>query len=318
MNLNRREFCRASLAAGTFGLPAVSFCAALEQETDQNSTTPSPFKLNYIVASCMYGTASLSEILPEVHKTGARHIELWAKPHGSQREEVDELGVEAVDELLRSHDVQLGSMTCFKYGIFNMQSEMQLAQRLGGDLVICNSGGPKNLSGPELKREVRKFAEKLKPHLDVAGEHGIRVGIENHSGGLINTPASIRFLFELVDHAACGLAMAPYHLPQDPSVIAKLIEGLDDRLLHIQAWEHGMGCMTKLPKEQELLQLPHRGPLDWNPILQALKKIDYTGRTEIFMHPVPRGIPILPEISQVTAEINAARKYLDQTVQQLS
>src|SRR5690606_39097047 len=72
------------------------------------------------------------------------------------------------------------------------------------------------------------------------------------------------------------------------------------------------GCMQKLPKEQELKQLPHRGPLDWTPLLAALKEIDYQGRTEIFMHPVPRGIPILPTIEEVTAEINAARAYLQE------
>jgi sugar phosphate isomerase/epimerase len=73
--------------------------------------------------------------------------------------------------------------------------------------------------------------------------------------------------------------------------------------------------MQKLPKEQELKQLPHRGPLDWAPLLAALKEIDYQGRTEIFMHPVPRGIPILPTVEEVTAEINAARAYLEECLQ---
>ena len=69
--------------------------------------------------------------------------------------------------------------------------------------------------------------------------------------------------------------------------------------------------MTKLPKEQELLQMPGRGPLDFAPILQALKRIDYRGFTEIFMHPVPRGIPILETTAAVTEEINRARAYLE-------
>lgn len=78
-----------------------------------------------------------------------------------------------------------------------------------------------------------------------------------------------------------------------------------------------MGCMTKLPKDQELMQLPHRGPLDWTPLLAALKEIDYQGRTEIFMHPVPRGIPILDTTDAVTAEINAARDYLSGCLQNI-
>jgi len=72
-----------------------------------------------------------------------------------------------------------------------------------------------------------------------------------------------------------------------------------------------MGCMKKLPKEQELLQMPGRGSLDFAPLLAALKQIGYQGWTEVFMHPVPRGIPILKPTSAVTEEINRARRYLE-------
>ena len=69
--------------------------------------------------------------------------------------------------------------------------------------------------------------------------------------------------------------------------------------------------VKKLPKEQELLQLPGRGKLDFVPVVKALKKVGYRGLTSIFMHPVPRGIPILEDAAACTAEINRARRYLD-------
>ena len=72
-----------------------------------------------------------------------------------------------------------------------------------------------------------------------------------------------------------------------------------------------MGCHKKLPKEQELLQMPGRGDLDFTPIVRALKQINYTGYTSIFMHPVPRGIPILPSAAETTTEINRGRTYLE-------
>jgi sugar phosphate isomerase/epimerase len=78
-----------------------------------------------------------------------------------------------------------------------------------------------------------------------------------------------------------------------------------------------MGCHEKLPKEQELMQLPGRGTLDFRPLVAALKKIDYHGWTEIFMHPVPRGIPILDTAAEVTDELERARLYLDNLVQDL-
>jgi len=150
----------------------------------------------------------------------------------------------------------------------------------------------------------------MKPHVAVAEEHGVTIGIENHAGALLHTPDSLRYLAELSGSPNLGIAMAAYHLPQDEQLLARLIEDLGPKLVHFYAWQYGQGCMKKLPKAQELEQMPGRGKLDFRPLLKALKKIEYGGLTEIFMHPVPRGIPILPTAEEVTAEINRARAYL--------
>jgi sugar phosphate isomerase/epimerase len=202
-------------------------------------------------------------------------------------------------------------MTCFKYGVFGMQPEMKLLKKLGGDMVICNSVGPRNLEGEPLKKAVKALAEKLKPHVAAAEEIGVMIGIENHSGTIINSPESQLMLMDLLPSKHIGMALAGYHMPQDPELIGKHIERLGERLVHFQAWEHGMGCSKKLPKAQELMQMPGRGPLDFRPIVSGLKRIQYRGRVEIFMHPVPRGVPILETTAKVTAEINRARAYLD-------
>lgn len=292
----------------TFGATVVGAAAAFPRLSA--AADEAGFDLTYIVASCLYGKAPLAEVLPEVPRCGAEFLEIWAEPHGNQREQIDELGADRVRAMLAEHNVRLGGFTCFKYGIFNMQEEMRLVKRLGGDMVICNSGGPAGLEGDRLRSAVAAFAEKLKPHVAAAADVGVTIGIENHSGGLISSPESQRLVLDALPSDHLGIALAPYHLPQDEDLIARLIRDLGGRLVHVQAWEHGQGCLMKLPKEQELLQLPHRGPLDWTPILAALKQINYQGRTEIFMHPVPRGIPILDTTEQVTAEINLARQYL--------
>ena len=107
-----------------------------------------------------------------------------------------------------------------------------------------------------------------------------------------------------------GIALAPYHLPQEPDLIASIIKKLGKKLVHFYAWQHGQGCMKKMPKELEMLQLPGYGPLDFVPIVNALKQINYNNWTSVFMHPTPRGIPILPASEQVTAAINKSRVYL--------
>ena len=297
----RREFLAAgaAIAAGSSG-PSLVTAESKKQ-----------FHLTYIVGACMYGTKPLAEILPEVHKCGAETVEFWARPHGNQRELVDELGVDAVAELLKKNNVKLGSFTSFKFGLFGMQPEMKLVKKLGGDMVICNTIGPRGLKGEPLKKAVKALAERLKPHVAAAEEIGVQIGIENHSGTIINSPESQLMLMDLLPSRQIGMALDGYHMPQDPRLIGKHIERLGERLVHFQAWEHGMGCSKKLPKAQELMQMPGRGPLDFGPIVAGLKKIKYRGRVEIFMHPVPRGIPILETTEKVTAEINRARAYLD-------
>ena len=125
----------------------------------------------------------------------------------------------------------------------------------------------------------------------------------------------MKWLCELCPNDKLGIALAPYHLKQNSQLIAELLESLGNRVSLFYAWQHGKGCMQKLPKADELLQMPGRGALDFEPIIASLKKMDFKGWVEIFMHPVPRGIPILESPEKVTAEINQARTYLNNLIQ---
>lgn len=274
-----------------------------------------PFELNYILASCMYGTTPLAEIVPEVKKSGSEHIDIWPRVHGNQREQVESMGNDAFAVLLATHGVGLGISTRFDLGPFGLEEEMAFVREFGASLIVTGSKGPKGLVGEELRAAVADFAEGLKPHIAAAEKHDITISIENHGSALIETPDSMKWLIEFTDSPHLGIALAPYHLPDDAQLVAKLIADLGQGLALFYAWQHGMGCHEKLPKEQELLQLPGRGSLDFAPILAALKKINYSGWTEIFMHPVPRGIPILDSTVDVTDEINRARHYLDELAQ---
>ena len=77
------------------------------------------------------------------------------------------------------------------------------------------------------------------------------------------------------------------------------------------AWQHGKGALDSLSVEDQHLQMPGRGDLDFEPIVEALKDIRYDGWTEIFMHPGKRGTPIQESIQGVTYEINRSRDYLE-------
>lgn len=305
----RREFL-----ASTAGIVGSTLASPDPLASDDEKA---PFKLNYMLASCMYGYLYVGEILPEVAKTGGSAIDIWPKTHGNQREQLADLGDELFAKLLTRHNVQLGCMTQYKLGPFKLQQEMKVAQRFGCKTIVTGGAGRKGLKGSELKAEMQRFLEKMKPHLAVAEETGVTIAIENHGHNLVNSPDSLKYLAELKPSPNIGIALAPYHLPQDEKLLSQLIRDLGNNIKVFYAWQHGNGCMKKLPKQQELLQLPGRGPLDFAPLLKALAEVRYTGWTEVFMHPVPRGIPILETAQQVTAEINRARNYLNQQLENI-
>jgi sugar phosphate isomerase/epimerase len=270
------------------------------------------FQLNYLVGSAMYGDLPLATVIEETPKTGATHLDVWPRKHGTQREQMDEMGHEKVMELLAKHGVKLASTTRYDLGPFKLDDEIPIVKKFGGKAIVTGaSGGKSGITGDELKKVLTGFVEKLKPTLAKAGEAGLTIVIENHGNGLMESPDSVRWLADLGRDLPLGIELAPYHLPQDTALLSDLIKHLDKKLSVFLAWQFGMGCMKPMPKEEELQQMPGRGKLDFTPLLKALKDINYSGFTQIFMHPTPRGIPILPTAPEVTAEINRSKAYLE-------
>jgi sugar phosphate isomerase/epimerase len=221
------------------------------------------------------------------------------------------MGNEKFAVLLKKHNVKLGCLTRYDLGAFKLEPEIEFGRQFGAKLIVTGSGGSKTLAGDDLKRELKAFVEKMKPTVEIATKAGIVIGIENHGGCMLASPDSVRWLAEFSPSPNLGVALAPYHLPQDPVLLAKLIEELGPKLALFYAWEHGKGCMKPMPKDEEMQQLPGRGSLDFKPLLAALRKINYRGWTSVFMHPTPRGIPIMPTAGEVTATVNEVRKHLE-------
>jgi sugar phosphate isomerase/epimerase len=307
LETTRRGFMTA-LATGAGGLFLPGFIGDLKIIKNR-------LKLKYILGSSMYGNLALSDILPEVQKIGASAIDIWPMVHGNQREQLEEMGEERFLELLMENKSTLGCITQYKLGPFNLQEELRLAGRLGCKTIVTGGSGPKGLRGHSLKSAVGDFLEKMKPQIAVAEENGVQIAIENHGNNLIEQPDSLKWLLELRSSEIIGVALAPYHLAQDEHLISNLIKTLGEGIFMFYAWQHGMGSMTKLPKKQELLQMPGRGDLDFKPIMKALEEIQYQGWTEIFMHPYPRGFPILDTAAKVTKEINRSREYIESCIE---
>jgi sugar phosphate isomerase/epimerase len=276
-------------------------------------------KLKYLLASALYGDMVQDTVLPEIGQAGCAGLDVWCKPHGTQREQVEAMGLEAFAELLKKHSAKPVCFTQYPLGPFALGKEMPVLKQLGGSLMVTGAKGPKNVAGAEARAGIIAFLEQMKPHADAAAEHGITIAIENHADSLLHTPDSIRCWAELNKHPALGMAFAPHHLHEHVDDMPNLIRDLGAaNLPFIYFQEYGIGSKQKVTKEVELQQLPGRGTLDYRPILRALRDVGFHGWAEIFMHPTPRGVPILPTASEITTAISQSRTHIEKLLAEVN
>jgi sugar phosphate isomerase/epimerase len=295
-------------------LAATSLASALPLR----AATP-PLKLKYLLASALYGTMGLDIVLRELAATGCTGLDLWCKPHGTQREQAEAMGIDAFADLLKKHSVKPVCFTQYPLGPFALGKELPVLKQLGSALMVTAAKGPKNVVGAEARAGISAFLEQMKPHADAAAEHGITIAIENHAGSLLHTPDSIRCWAELNKHPALGMAFAPHHLHEHVDDMPNLIRDLGAaNLPFIYFQEYGIGSKQKVTKEVELQQLPGRGTLDCRPILRALRDVGFHGWAEIFMHPTPRGVPILPTASEITTAISQSRTHIEKLLAEVN
>lgn len=306
--MNRRSFLHATslaLAGASTGLA--------------QSAKPA-FALRYVLSSAMYGDLPLGEVLAAAKDTGCGSVDIWRKVHATHREQITEMGDEAFQAALKKHDTTMSVSTCYPLGPFKQDEEMRWVKKNGGHMTVCASGGmgPRDPKGAEAKRQVKAFFEKLKPHYELAEELGVTMAIENHKNAMLSSPDSMRYLAELNPSKNVGVAFAPHHLHDAIEDIPKLIVDLGrQNIPFIYLQEHHPSMKKKMSKEDELKQLPGFGSLDYVPILGALKEIQFDGLAEIFMHPVPRGIPVLPTAGEINKLINQSRAYLSKCLNQI-
>lgn len=304
----RRDFLQVAAGAAATAL-AGRLAAAPAGVTD--------FRLRYVLSTNQYGTMPVADILPELNATGCEGLDVWAGRWGNQREQIEALGHERFAALLASHGARVATYTCMDVGFAKAAPQMRALKASGGDLMVggFGGGGPgaKELRGDDLKRAIRATVEKLKPAFAQAGEIGVKLAIENHLNGLLETPDGVRILADTLREPHVGIAFAPFHLPQDAALLGRLVGELGGRLFYYYAWQYGDGS-GDLPPPVQKRQLPGVGPLDFAPMLAALKRHRFNGWTSIFMHPTPRGTPLHPTPRQVSDQLNLAKGYLEQTL----
>lgn len=308
-SLSRREFLRATSQAATVAAATLA-APSLALGADGKS---SAFRLRYVLSTNQYGALPIADIVPQVRDAGCEGLDLWAGRWGNQREQVDFMGHEKFAAILEKHGAKVACYSCMDPGFQKCEPHMRAMVKFGGNMIVAgfpNVPGGKELRGDALRSAIRGSLEKLKPIIGVAGELGVKLAIENHLNGLLETPDGCRVLAEEAREKHVGIALAPFHLPPDAQLLGKLTEDIGAKIFYYYAWQYGDGSGDLAPSKQKW-QLPGIGPLDFKPMLAALKRSRFDGWTSIFMHSSPRGAPLHSTVKEVTAELNKARAFLD-------
>lgn len=158
--------------------------------------------------------------------------------------------------------------------------------------VVIHPGGVKSFSGERKKETLKLNREAFRRLGDHAGEHNIRIGLENmHSPGFI-TARDMADLLEAIDHPALGVVLDTSHANMRGVDIPEMIRAFGSHLIgtHISD-NHGAG-------DQHLT--PGWGAIDWPRVVRTLGDIGYDG---VFNLEIPGERHRLPEFRRMRTRV---------------
>jgi len=145
----------------------------------------------------------------------------------------------------------------------------------------------------------KRFAQVWRPLVKFAGNHGVRIGIENcpmlftddeWPGGknLAHSPAVWRRMFEEIPDAHFGLNYDPSHLVWQHMDYTKPLWEFADRIFHVHAKDvrvdrrqlDDVGILAT-PLQFHTPKLPGLGEIDWGRFFSVLTDIGYKGAVAI-------------------------------------
>lgn len=269
---NRREFLKSvAMTSAIAAFPSLLF-AGEEKIPITKAWQPKP-----ALSSVMFSHLSLEDFCVQAAKLGFKGIDLWG-PFGpcTHLLEAEKLGADGFNKLLKKHKLELAVWTTYQ-SKQNEQGFPAFAEFIGscGGGVVVRGSTYVSPSKEKLDGAMRLFFEELKPEIELARKHKVKLAIENHAFTILDGLDSFESFTRLNPAPdVVGVAIAPYHLQRCKASVVDVIKASGKQLLFFYAWQLGEG--TK--------QFPGQGPVDFAPWLSALKEQQYQHWMTPFMH----------------------------------
>ena len=236
-------------------------------------------------------TKPLAELIPWAAQQGIRALEIDVRS-GAQLDvlKVDDAALEQLQGLLSAHKIQISSLACYALltGVSaeqaaqnrkELEAAITLAARLGVGTVCTLAGFP-----TPGKNKAKTIAEDLpgamRPVLDLAGQHGVKLALENWYATNIQHLDHWRGVFDVLPDAHFGLNFDPSHLDWQGIDVNAAVYEFRDRIFHV----HAKDVSVDLAKLKRVgyngdgwwrYTLPGYGRLLWGDFITTLRRIGY-------------------------------------------
>ena len=238
-------------------------------------------------------TQPLTELIPWAAQQGIRALEIDVRP-GSHldAQTADDAALEQLRGLLGQHNITISSLACYASltGVTDEQARsarqaivaaIELAKRLEVDTVCTLAGFP--ASGKNRAQTIAAdMPAAFRPLLDLAGQHGVRLALENWFATNIQHLDHWRAVFDVLPDAHFGLNFDPSHLDWQGIDVALAVQEFKDRIFHVHAKD-----VTVNPSKLARVGyggdgwwryvLPGYGRIRWGEFIGALRDIGYDG-----------------------------------------
>ena len=272
----------------------------------------------------MQGKLPLNEVIPNVAKAGYDGLELQGLAHVPP-ETSDERASE-IKSICDKNGIAVMAIAGY-HGAYNqktnddernqqleyVKNHCRIANILGCDILRHSPGGPPSYKATDA--EWKSATEWMKKACDIAAEYNVRLAMEIHNGGLVESSDDAMKIIEMTGRDNLGAIHDGSNMYiSGVDFGLESFKKLGDRLFHVhikgekriddEALPNSFWCDTREGRKlfQATLLEDDLAGTDHRIVLRALKEIDYKGYISLECH-VFGDDPTIPE-----KEITSLRK----------
>lgn len=236
-------------------------------------------------------TQALETLIPWAAESGIQALEIDVRP-GSHLD-ASNVSDGALDQLkarLEQHGMHISSLASYgrltgaadsvvKQDRQALEDAIRLAARLNVRTVCALAGLP--VAGKSRDRTIQEdVPEAFRGVLDLAGEHGVRIALENWYATNIQHLEHWRAIFEILPDAHFGLNFDPSHLDWQGIDVVAAVREFRERIFHVHAKDVSVDEARRMRvgfggDGWWRYTLPGYGRIRWGEFITTLRQIGY-------------------------------------------